>query len=97
MPEIQLAGIGMAVASSIVYSLAFYIKKRPKDVDEFFQPKKMIATLIVGVAVGVSLELSGAGLSEESLQTQLAAYAGTVALVESAIKTVYRQLRSSRK
>lgn len=96
MAEIQLAGIGMAVVSSIVYSLVFYIKKRPTDAEEFFQPKKVLATIVVGVVVGISLQLSGTDLSQETLQTQLTAYAGTVALVESVIKTIIRTLKNNK-
>lgn len=100
MAEVQLAGIGMAVVSSLVYSLTFYIKKRSKKIDDFsdfdevFQPKKVAATLIVGVFVGVSLQLTGSDITQQQIENQLVMYAGTVALVETGIKTAVRYVKN---
>lgn len=93
MTEFQLATVGTALLASVIYSFAFYAKST-QDLDpENFQPKKFIATLLVGAVVGVSMELGGGALAFESFQTELAAMAGTIAIVESLIKAIYRSVK----
>lgn len=83
--------IALAVASAAVYSLVFYAKTKASDPDEEFNKFKFGATLIVGIGVGVSFQLSGVDFNQQDIANQLAAYAGTVALLESMLKVVWRQ------
>jgi hypothetical protein len=87
---IEIQGVIMAAVTSAVYSLIVYSKKRAKDDPEPFNIYKLGATVLVGAGVGISMELSSIQLSQQSVETQVAAYAGTVAIVESLLKSSYR-------
>jgi len=88
--ETEIATIGTAVVSSLIYSLMFYIKKKSKETPENFDYKKLTATLIVGLGVGLSMVFSGVDLTQYAFEQRIVALTGTIALVESIIKTVYR-------
>lgn len=90
MPEVELAQVGTALAASLLYSLIFYAKKRANTGKETFNPKKLIATLAVGAIVGVNASLAGADLTYLTIEEKLAMYGGTIAIVESGVKIVYR-------
>jgi hypothetical protein len=82
----------LAVGSALAYSLVFYAKNRAGDPEDF-KPKKLLATLIVGLAVGIGYGLAGVEITQELIFAQLSMYAGTTALVESIIKAIYRQIK----
>lgn len=86
-----LQTIFTAVLASIAYSITFYVKKRSSKNIQMFDVKKFISTVIVGIGVGVSISMSGADLTFLSFEAELATMAGIIALVESVLKTVYRQ------
>jgi len=87
-----LQTVGMALLASLAYSLTFYVKKTEKIEPETFNSTKFISTMIVGAFVGVSMELSGATLAFTSFEAELAAMAGTIAVVESVLKAIYRKV-----
>lgn len=89
----RLQTIFTAIAASIAYSITFYVKKRSSKNKQTFDVKKFIATLLVGIGVGVSISLSGADLTFLSFEAELATMAGIIALVESVIKTIYREVQ----
>jgi len=89
----QLQTVLTAVLASVAYSITFYVKKRSSKNRQNFDVKKFIATLIVGVGVGVSISLSGADLTFLSFEAELATMAGIIALVESVLKTIYREVQ----
>lgn len=74
-----------AVVSALVYSTVWYARRREQG--EPLQPAKMVATLIVGAAIGVSMILVGEPLRELSLEQKLVAYAGVISLVQGVVKT----------
>lgn len=76
-----------AALASLAYSLVFFAKHRERDGEEL-DTTKLGATVLVGIAVGITMTLSGDPLSQATLETQLMAYAGLIALVESIGKTV---------
>ena len=83
-----------AILASLVYSLIFYVKKavRKKDPPEF-DYAKLGATLVVGLVIGIVFYIGGVPIATEAVETQLIAYAGVVALVESILKLIYRGLK----
>lgn len=83
-----------AVVAALVYSIVFYIKKRESAKPEDFNRFKFISTLIVGVIIGLALWSSGVPLSQMTLAEELAAMTGTIALVESVLKTLYRSYKN---
>lgn len=83
-------------ASAAGYSVVFYAKKRIGKDKQVFNPRKLAATVLVGVALGVSMSLTGTSLEKEAIETQLAAYAGLVALVESGLKFASRTVQNSK-
>lgn len=88
--------VGAALVGSAVYSVVFYYKEHEDPEDpENLEPKKMLATLVVGLGIGVSFALTEQDLTFLAFEEQMAAYAGIVAVVESGIKTVYRRLKKN--
>ena len=85
--------VGAALVGSAVYSVVFYYKEHEDP--ENLEPKKMLATLVVGLGIGVSFALTEQDLTFLAFEEQMAAYAGIVAVVESGIKTVYRRLKKN--
>jgi len=81
-----------AATSAATYSLVFYAKKRIGKGKQKFNPTKLAATVLVGAGLGIVLQFTGAQITKEAIQTQLVAYAGIVALVESGLKFASRVL-----
>jgi len=88
---IEIQAVILAAFSAAGYSLAFYVKKRAKKNPDNFNPYKLASTVIVGVFVGISLQLSGVDFGQEQLAAEIGTYTGTVALLESVLKTLYRE------
>lgn len=86
--------IASAVGASLLYSAVFYAKKRARS-GEPFNAKKMGATLLVGLGVGLAAAYAGDPLSQTSLEARLAALTGVVALLESLLKIATVELRRS--
>lgn len=91
--ETQLATVGTAVVSSVIYSLMFYIKKNSKKNPEEYDFKKLGATVLVGVGVGISFVLGDIEITQANFQEQIVGMAGTIAIVEAGLKIVYRQAK----
>lgn len=88
-PVIILEAAGMAAVASIV----LYSKRYATD-HEDFQPRKFAATVIVGVACGIGLALTGDAVTQAAIEARLAAYAGVVILVETVVKTLVRVVKT---
>jgi hypothetical protein len=86
----------LAVVSAAIYSIIFFVKKREGDSNEEFDYFKLGATLIVGLAVGLSIYLSGLDLTQVRFEERILMYTGTIALVESILKTLVRRFRKMR-
>jgi len=93
MTEFEIATVLTAMLASIAYSVAFFAKEKADFDPEKFQTKKFLATLVVGIGVGISMELTGASLAFDNFESQLAAMAGTIAIVESLLKAMYRTVK----
>lgn len=93
MAETELATIGMAVVSSILYSAVFYVKQLDSVDPESFDPTKFISTLIVGIGVGIAASVSGVSVQFETVETELAALSGTIAITDSVVKIIYRKAK----
>lgn len=81
-----------AAASAVGYSVVFYAKKRIGKDKQKFEPRKLAATILTGAAIGVIAAVTGSPLNQETISTQLAAYTGIIALVESGLKFVSRAI-----
>lgn len=91
-PELQ--AILTSIASAVIYSFVFYAKKFSSSNREKFDQKKLAATVIVAAVIGAAYGYYGIPVTKGKLFEQLAAYAGTIALVESVLKTVFRVIRN---
>lgn len=87
----MLQTILISAVSAVSYSIIFYAKKKGSLEPEDFKPFKFASTLLVGLAVGLAFLYLGNPITEKGIQTQLAAYTGVIAVVESILKTIYRK------
>lgn len=92
----DIAIILQSCIAALAYSFVFYAKKRQKHKGEPFRLKKLLPTLLVGLAVGIAFAQSGELVTQTELETRLAGMAGTIALVESVLKVVVREVREMR-
>jgi len=87
----MIENILLAVIAGIMYSGTMYLKKslnadNPQDFDVI----KFISTVFVGAFVGIVLTYTGSPVSEQTILTQLGAYAGIIAITENLLKTILR-------
>jgi len=87
---ISIGNILTAALCAAGYSIVYYSKTAADNPEETFDKYKFLATVLVGVMVGLSLEIAGINLAKEQLSTKLAAYSGTIAMLETSLKVVYR-------
>lgn len=95
MIEGQLGQVLTAVLGALVYSIVFFVKQKGDELPENFNPTKFVATIVVGVLVGTTFALSGQDLEFAAFHEEMLMYAGTVALVESILKTMWKKYRNS--
>jgi len=88
---VQIDQVLISAASAFVYSMVFYAKARATDSGENLDYFKLSATLVVGVVIGIGYQIAGVDFGQAAIAGQLASYAGTVAIVESIIKAIYRK------
>lgn len=87
------AGVGIVAGS--IYGFAWYARQRyGKDVERRkpFNPYKLGATLVLAAVVGGAAGASGASVSAGTIETQLASYAGAVAVLEAVLKLFVEQM-----
>jgi len=90
-----------AVLGAAAYGIVFYMKEHEKElkegeIPEDFNPKKLAATVLVGAGIGVGVAFSSQDLTYATFEQQMAMYAGTVAIVETILKTGYRKVKKFR-
>lgn len=92
----MIQSIILSLVSAASYSIIFYIKKKESFDPEDFNKFKFGSTLLVGLSIGGVLVYTGSPITQEAIETQLVAYAGITALVESILKFVYRKFLRDR-
>ena len=86
--------IALSVLAAILYSLTMYFKKHVNpDNPQSFDPAKFITTLIWGAIIGAYLAYTGNPVTEQSIQAQMALYAGFIAITENIIKGIIRKVK----
>lgn len=80
--------VAYAVVGAIVYSLSFYLKKQDQEFSWF----KFTATGITGLVIGLFAVMSGSGINEADVITQLGMFASATAIFESWIKIIWRKI-----
>ncbi len=79
-----------AIIAAILYAGSQYIKKSGA---QNFDATKFTATIIVGAFIGFICYINGIEITELTVEQQLAAYAGLVAVIENLIKIGYRSIQ----
>ena len=83
--------VGIAVFSAVVYSLTMFVKKYlNSDNPQSFDTAKFITTVIWGAIVGVALQMAGLPINEQTVEQQMATYAGLIAITENIVKAIIR-------
>ena len=80
--------IVVAILAAIIFAASGYLKSVGT---ENFEPTKFTATVLVGIVVGAVMYASGSPVTEANVATQLAMYAGVIAVVENVLKAILRR------
>ena len=84
---VDLLGQGLTAAmAAAVYASIWYMRARQKGED--FDYNKYLSTVLVGFGIGFVLGLAGDFVTFETVEEQLAGYAGCVAMVEGILKVL---------
>ena len=81
-------GIVIGVISGALYGATGYLKTQ----GEKFDVLKFGASAIIGAVIGASMLLAGNPITEQAVETQMAAYAGLTALVYNVLKAIARRV-----
>ena len=79
----------IAVLSAALYAVLGY----EKSVGEKIDLTKAGATMILGGIIGALMVASGIEVTQISVMGQVVMYAGTICVIENAIKAVFRRLK----
>ena len=92
MVEVILVDIAVGGVAGAIYGGAAYFKQREGSNPEPFSPVKLGTTVIIGAAVGIAVANAGMQVSESVIGNGLmvGATMGFTALIENAIKTLWR-------
>ncbi len=82
-----------AIAASVVYSLIWYSAKvvDPNKTTPAYDPKQLLATVIVGAVIGAISIASGLTLDQQSFEVQIGTYGFLIAVVENAGSALWAQ------
>ena len=80
----------IAILSAIFYTFIFYAKKMA---DQDFDKRKLLFTYIVGLIIGIVMWYYNLPITQLAVEQQIFAYAGMIAIGESAFKGIYRWLK----
>lgn len=83
-----LALILQPVVAAVLYAAMGYARNRAKDGVKKINFKKLGATMVVAVGVGLAAFASGAEVSQSYISTQMAAYGFAVPLVMQFLEAV---------
>ena len=78
----------IAIIAAAVFAASGYLKSSNF---ENFEVTKFAATIIVGMAVGAIMYVSGLEITETNVMAQLAAYTGVIVVVENILKGILRR------
>jgi len=92
MVEVMLIDVAIGGVAGAIYGGAAYFKQREGQSPEPFDPVKLGTTVVIGAAVGVAVANAGMQVSESVIGNGLmvGATMGFTALIENAIKTLWR-------
>lgn len=84
----------LAIVSAILYAGSAFMKKNfDHDNPQSFDVTKFTSTLVVAAVIAVTMITTGiTTITEADIATQLAAYAGLIAVIESVLKAIYRKV-----
>ena len=83
----------LAIVAAIMYAGTQFMKKEATDKPEQFDWTKFMSTVFLGGIIGIISGLKGIVPSEETIQLQLALFAGSTVIIENVIKIVVRLFR----
>ncbi len=89
----DISPIFISLTAATIYSLLWYGRQviDPTKPTPEYDPFQLVATLIVGVGVGVASLVSGVEITQAGLDAQLLSYGFLIAVVEQVGKALYRK------
>jgi len=87
----DISAIVLASLSGALYGILFYVKARQNSGEEF-NYWKFGATVMLAAIIGGAMGATGMPITQATLEVQLAAYVGYVAVLETVLKLIWRQL-----
>jgi len=83
----------LAMVAAVLYAGTAFIKKVPMDEPEKFNWVKFLATIVLGLAIGIAAATKGIIPDQTSMELQLGLFAGSTAIIENVIKLVLRIIK----
>ena len=87
--KMDVATVLYAFFAALIYAATFYVNEHLAKGEEF-DPSKFLATLIVGLLIGLFAFMTGNPITQQYMYIQLLAYAGLIILIEKWLKLVIR-------
>jgi len=87
---VSIEPVIVSLVASVVYSSIFYAKKNVGEKEQRFELGKWLSTIVLGGAIGLVTLMSGFSVTQMGLETQIAAYAGLIAVIEAIGQMLFR-------
>ena len=87
---VSIEPVIVALLASLAYSSIFYAKKNVGEKAQKFELGKWLSTITLGGVIGLITVMSGIPITQVGLETQIAAYAGLIAVIEAIGQMLFR-------
>ena len=88
MVELTLTTVLLPLIGAIIYAGVFALKN--VQAGQVLEGTKFLATLVIGVVIGVICIMTGVVPTQTDVETQLLVFAGLTAVVETVLKLIKR-------
>lgn len=89
----MIENVGVALIAAVIYSGSMYLKKMSGPGAEAFDWMKFLATMLVGLFVGLLSGYTGIIPTESGIVEQMGAYAGLVVVVQTWVQMVWSKVK----
>ena len=87
----ELSSIVLAMIAGAGYGVLFFFKSQQSSEDTF-DYSKLGATVLLAALIGAALGAVGNPVTQATIDLQIAAYVGYIAVLETMLKLIWRRL-----